>query len=285
MRTSEPSGIACTVTRGACDRSSSSSITARARACDDLLDYVAQQYSGANVVVAVAGNVDPDEIAREAQAAFGTMHAGSEYVIAPAAYVGGVNSRRQSGSSQSHVVLGFPLPSLREQPQAGIVAAALFGEGMSSPLMHEIRERLGLVYYAACSADVSDLCGQFVIEASTTPEHLDAFFTEVAKLLLAHSRGVDAVGLERARNQIAVRSLRSQERPFQRLEDAAQDLFVRGRVRSRAELNAQVDAVSARQVRSAFERMLAAGASVAVTGLVGRGTRDRLHEFVDACRP
>ena len=42
--------------------------------------------------------------------------------------------------------------------------AALFGEGMSSPLLDRIRERRGLVYHADCSADVTDLCGQFVIE-------------------------------------------------------------------------------------------------------------------------
>ena len=63
------------------------------------------------------------------------------------------------------------------------MATALFGEGMSSPLMDRVRERRGLAYYAACSADVTDLAGQFVIEASTAPEHLDAFFAEVQSLL------------------------------------------------------------------------------------------------------
>ena len=49
---------------------------------------------------------------------------------------------------------GFPIPSLNDDDHASVVAAALFGEGMSSPLMDQIRERRGLVYYAACSADV-----------------------------------------------------------------------------------------------------------------------------------
>jgi len=233
----------------------------------ELLDYVQRQYTGANVVVGVAGNIDPQAIVDEAQAAFGAMPRGSEHVLAAPAYIGGVKTRRQSGFSQTHVVLGFPIPALTDDAHhASVVAAALFGEGMSSPLMDEIRERRGLVYYAACSADVLDLCGQFVIEASTSPEHLDEFFREVTRLLAEHAQRIDAVALERARNQIVVRGLHAQERPVRRLEDAAQDVFTFGRVRSRAELMARIEAVSAAQVREAFERMLSSPASVAMAG-------------------
>ncbi|WP_372527300.1 M16 family metallopeptidase [Piscinibacter sp.] len=248
----------------------------------ELLDYVQRQYTGANVVVGVAGNVDPESIMADANAAFGAMQRGSENVVAAPAYVGGVKSRRLAGCPQTHVVLGFPIPTLKEDYHAGVVAAALFGEGMSSPLMDQIRERRGLVYYAACSADVLELCGQFVIEASTAPEHLEEFFVEVARLLVEHTETIDPVGLERARNQIAVRSLRAQERPFRRLEEAAQDLFVHGRVRSRAEFMARVEAVSAPQVRDAFARMLGCRASVAIAGKVGKGVDDRFLERVAA---
>ena len=251
---------------------------------DDLLGYVQRQYGGANVVVGIAGNIDPAALLREAEAAFGAMPAGAPNAVAPPAYIGGYFSRRQAGSSQSHVVLGFPIPAAREEPQAAIVAAALLGEGMSSPLMRAIREERALVYYAACSADIGDLAGQFVIEASTTPEHLDELFAEAARLLVGHAERIDIADLQRARNQLAVRSLRAQERPFQRLEDAALDLFIHGRVRSRAELVERIGAVTARQVRAAFATMLEAGATVAVAGRFGRGLNERLAGFVEECR-
>jgi predicted Zn-dependent peptidase len=247
---------------------------------NDLLGYVQRQYGAANVIVGVAGNVDPESVFGEVQAAFGSMLPGSVNSVAAPAYVGGALSRRVPGSSQSHVVLGFPLPSLNQDYHAGVVAAALFGEGMSSPLMQEIRERRGLVYYAACSADVAELGGQFTIEASTTPEHLDSFFTEVSRLLREHADHIDADGLDRAKNQIAVRALRAEERPYRRLEDAAQDLYVYGRVRSRDELDACVNAVAAGQVRQVFQQMLASGVSVAVTGKVPAGGNQQLRERV-----
>jgi predicted Zn-dependent peptidase len=162
------------------------------------------------------------------------------------------------------------------------VAAALFGEGMSSPLLDEIRERRGLVYYAACSADVIELCGQFVIEASTAPEHLDEFVTEVMRLLAAQADAVDPLHLERAHNQIAVRRLRDRERPSRRLEDAALDLFAFGRVRSGAELAERFSLVSAAQVRAEFERLLTVPASAAIAGKVGAGATERLRAQVSA---
>jgi predicted Zn-dependent peptidase len=249
---------------------------------DELLAYVRQQYTGANVVVGVAGNVDPQAVLQDAQAAFGDMERGSPNVVDAPAYVGGVAARRLPGCPQTHVVLGFPLAPLGGDHHAGIVAAALFGEGMSSPLMDQIRERRALVYYAACSADVMELSGQFVIEASTAPEHVDEFFTEVMRLLAAHTEAIAPVDLERARNQIAVRHLRAQEQPYQRLEDAARDCFALGRVRSRAEMVARVQAVTADEVRAEFRRMLAQPASVAVAGKVGKGLSDRVRGLIAA---
>ena len=246
----------------------------------ELLGYVHRQYTGANLVVGAAGRIDPDAVLREAEAAFGAMPRGEANTVPPPEYRGGSGARRQTGFSQTHVVLGFPLPGRGVDEARSAVAAALFGEGMSSPLMDEIRERRGLAYYAACSADMTDLCGQFVVEATTVTEHLEEFLTEVARLLALHAERIDPVGLERARNQVSVRLLRARERPLRRLEDAAQDLFALGRVRSRAETLEAVQTVHADDVRAAFARMLAVRPAVAIAGRIGKATFERLKQRV-----
>jgi predicted Zn-dependent peptidase len=158
----------------------------------------------------------------------------------------------------------------------------LFGEGMSSPLMAELRERRGLVYYAACSADRLDHSGEFVVEASFAPDQIGAVLREVVQLLVAQSRAIDPIDLERAHNQIAVRWLRGAERPTRRLEEAALDLFALQRVRSHAERVARLASVTAEEVRAVFERMLATPASLAVAGRVGRGVGDQAREGLAA---
>jgi predicted Zn-dependent peptidase len=228
----------------------------------DLVAHVQRQFTGTNTVVGVAGNVDPDRIVAAAQDTFGGMPRGADNRIAAPDFVGGIHARRLSGCSQAHAVMGFPIPALAGEHHAFVVAAALFGEGMSSPLLDQLRERRGLVYHADCSTDVRDAWGQFVVEASTGPEHLDEYFAEVTRLLREHVEVTDPVGLERARNQIAVRRLGAQEVPAQRLELAALDLFALGRVRPREEFLAGIAAVTPAQVRGAFAQMLDAGAAV-----------------------
>ncbi len=151
---------------------------------------------------------------------------------------------------------------------------------MSSPLLDQIRERRGLVYFAACSADVLDGFGQWVIEASTAPEHLDEFFIEVMRLLAVQAKAISAVDLERARNQLAVRSLRGQEQPVRRLEEAVLDLFALGRVRSRLETLQRFEAVSAEQVRAEFARLLSIQPAVAIAGKVRKGLNERVAQLV-----
>jgi predicted Zn-dependent peptidase len=247
---------------------------------DDLLGHLARGYTGCNLLVGAVGAVDPDAVLRAAADAFGDMPRGTPNRIADAPYVGGLRTKGHPGSSQTHLVLGYPLPSLRAADPAGAMAAAVLGEGMSSPLLDVLREQRGLAYYAACSADMLEMCGQFVIEASTGPDSLDELLQHTLVLLARHADAVDPLELERARQQMLVRALRARERPLRLLEDAALDWFALGRVRSEQERTAALDAVGAAGLRAVFERMLSHPVSVAVGGKVARGTRERLQRLL-----
>lgn len=251
---------------------------------DDLVAYVARQYSGANLIVGAAGAIDGDAIVRAAEAAFGAMPAGAPNLIAAPTYAGAVRARALAGSSQTHVVLGFPIPSLRDDDAVHLVAAAAFGEGMSSPLLARVREQRALAYHASCTADQFDMCGQLVIEASTAPEKFDELLREVMGLLHAQAHATAAVDLERARNQIAVRRVHDAERPLRRLEDAALEVFVHGRLRAPEKTLARLKRVTADEVRLAFEQMLAAGPSAAIVGSVRRGAGERAREIITSAR-
>lgn len=245
---------------------------------DDLLGYVQRQYSGENVVIGVAGDIDADAVVEAAQAAFGGLPRGAENALTAPAWLGGIATKRLVGSSQTHVVIGWPIAALVDDDPAGVVAAAVLGEGMSSPLLDRIRERKGLAYYTHASADVMGRWGQFVIEASVAPEHLDEFCTEVRTLMLELSRGVAPIHLERARNQLTVRALRSTEQPFRRVEEACLDLLFLGRVRARAQSLARLRRVSASRVAESFAAMLAVPVAAAVTGRLPRLARERVAE-------
>ena len=244
----------------------------------ELLQVVAARYTAPNLVVTAAGAIDPAAVQRAAASAFAGVPSGAVQSLPMAPYAGGTRTRHMDGGQQTHLVVGFPVGARGDGDALHDVAAAVLGDGMSSPLLAELREKRALVYHAACHADRFEFGGQLAIEASFAPRHLGEVLREVVRLLRQLAERVDVVDLDRARNQIAVRLLRQQERPAQRAEDAALDLFALGRVRTAAERVAAVRAVGAAQVRDAFQRMLQAGAAVAATGSVGRGATPRINE-------
>jgi len=153
------------------------------------------------------------------------------------------------------------------------------------PVINRPTPKADRARFCLSEADVLELAGQFVIEASTSPQQLQPFFAEVVRLLLDHAQAVDAAALRRARQQIAVRHLRELEKPSRRLESAALDLFALGRLRSRAETLQALQDVGADQVRDCFGTMLQAGASVAVAGKLQRGADALLRDWASPLWP
>lgn len=246
----------------------------------DLAAYTRRQYTGCNTVVAMAGPMAAEALLAAAEAVFGAMPTGSPNAVAPAPWQGGLRSKAMAGCSQTQVVLGFSIPPQPADDPAAAVAATLLGEGMSSPLLDELREQRGLVYHAACSADVLDMCGQFIIEASTAPGQVDEYLREVTRLLARQAERIDPQDLARARNQLLVRRLCLQERPQRLIEQLALDWLSLGRVRSPQQQAERIAAISAETVRQAFERLIAPGAALALTGHVARGLRERVPSLM-----
>lgn len=245
---------------------------------EELLGYVKRQYTGCNLIVGVAGAVDAEAFARRVEAAFGGMPAGTPNEVPAPTWQGGLKLRRVAGSTQCHVVLGFAAPAITEPAHtAWRLAAAELGEGMSSPLLDELRERRGLAYHLGASADIGPLAGEFVIDASVEAAQALPLLQAVHELL-GQRAAAPAEGemLERARRQLRVRTLRDAESPTRRLEQAALDLFSLGRVRETAERVAALDAVCGAEVRQVFARLAEAPCALGLSGSVPAGMREKV---------
>jgi predicted Zn-dependent peptidase len=243
---------------------------------EQLQAYVQGQYTAPNVVVAVAGAVDAGGFVRAVERHFGGLPEGEPNTVSAPRWRGGLATRRVSGSPQCQIVLGAPAPALADPAHVRHqLAAAWLGEGMSSPLLDTVRERLGIAYHAACSADVLPLAGQFVIEGATAPAQAEAFLDAAAALLQRGAETADAAGVERARQQLIVRAMRSRQQPWLQLEAAATDLFTLGRVRGAGERIEALQAPSAEDVRATFEARQRKRKALALAGAVTRRAREK----------
>lgn len=236
---------------------------------DDLVEHVRRHYVGGRIVVAAAGRIDAEAFAAQAARLFAEVPAGDGHRL-PAApgHVGDARGRRLPGVSQTYVNVAWPVPSRGEHPHLANLAATLFGGGMSAPLVDAVRERLGLAYSVGATADVGDVHGALVIDATTTPDKVPAFTQELARLLAAQADHIAPADLERARNQLLVSLVRSAERPMRLLQRCVEHQWAAGRAFDRAEAVDSILAIDAQAVRRTFEAMLS---QPAATVLVGAG--------------
>jgi predicted Zn-dependent peptidase len=245
---------------------------------DDLLRHVRSHHVAEKTIVVAAGNFDVEAWLALAGELFAAMPASADASAppppAPAAYVGDALAQRFTQVSQVFLNVAYPLAPARPDEMAqrrwrlaASLAAHVFGEGMSSPLVDTVRERLGLAYTTHAMMDGGDVWANFMVHAVTTPDKLDALVAATGELLRAHAAApVDPVHLERAKNQLTVARVRAGERTYATMEQAVEELFASGGVTPMDEAIAMIETIDADEVRSVFERMLAHPPALAITG-------------------
>jgi predicted Zn-dependent peptidase len=151
-------------------------------------DFWRTTYRPANTVIAVAGDVEHDEVRDLAARAFGSGNgAVPPFAPAPPLPAGERVLAGRRDTTQAQVSLGVPALR-RDHPDAWTLAVlnALLGDGMSSRLFQSLREELGLAYDVSSGLVEYADAGVLEISAGVDPDKLPAalraMLVELARL-------------------------------------------------------------------------------------------------------
>lgn len=139
---------------------------------DDLVSYMDRRYRSENVLLAVAGNVDPVSIVAAAEERLGQILSGSED-SQPARPSGKQSNKYVSKEvEQVHFCIGTDGTSLYDEElyTMSVLDSAL-GGSMSSRLFQEIREKRGLVYSVGSYTLNYGSGGAYTVYGGTSVEH------------------------------------------------------------------------------------------------------------------
>jgi predicted Zn-dependent peptidase len=170
---------------------------------DDILEYANAQYRLPNVVIGAAGTVDEAELMELVTPRL-TLPAdpnGSIPVVAPAPLVGPRVLVRRKRTEQAHICVGVRAYSYLHPDRYVIdLLNTVLGEGMSSRLFLNIRERLGLAYDVHSFAQKHKDTGYLGVYLGVDPKKaLEAVNAVIAELRLLSERDVLPEELERAK--------------------------------------------------------------------------------------
>lgn len=237
-----------------------SEATVRAITREAVLDYLHTQYVPNNTVVSVAGAVTHDQVITQVDALLGDWPRGVPGGWFPA--VNGQSAPRAAvkykASEQAHISLAIRgLPMHHPDRYALSLLSVILGEGMSSRLALELREKRALCY------DVHSYCsfffdaGSFTLYAGVDPakteEALQALIAELARL---RDGNFPADEFDRAKALAKGRILLRMEDTRAVSDWLGTQELLSARVRTVDDVTALIDGVSADDLQRVASRLI-----------------------------
>ena len=223
-------------------------------------DYLQRQYVPNNTVVSVAGAISHEEAVDRVALALGDWPKGEPGTWFPA--IDGQNEPRAAvkykATEQAHLSLAVRgLPLHHPDRYALSLLSVILGEGMSSRLVMELRERRGLCYDVHSYVSYFQDTGAFAVYAGMDPANArDALGAVIDELARVQSEGVTEEELARAKELVNGRLLL-------RMEDtrAVSDWFggqelLLGRIRTADEVAEVIGTLTLGDLHGVAQRLL-----------------------------
>jgi predicted Zn-dependent peptidase len=181
---------------------------------DMLLEYRDRTYTANNFILAIAGNIEKEQAFSLAGKYFGSFKSGNEIIFEPAKIEGNERVDIINGDfKQSKLAISFKgYPTNTKEEKIVSLLNSLFGQGLSSRLLHRIRNELNLAYSIGIGAGSFSDTGFVSIETAVDESNLQRttreIFKEIDKLL---KFGIRDDELDKAKNRVLSRILFSLE--------------------------------------------------------------------------
>ncbi|MGP4053781.1 M16 family metallopeptidase [Mycobacterium sp. 4D054] len=251
------------------------SISAMTRA--QLHSFHLRRYTPDRMVVAVAGNVEHDEVVRLVREHFGPRLVRGRAPVPPRKGAGRVNGKPSlhlvhRDAEQTHLSLGVRTPGRNwDHRWALSVLNTALGGGLSSRLFQQIRETRGLAYSVYSTVDTFAESGALSIYAGCLPERFDEVVRVTTDVLTEVARdGITADECRIAKGSLRGGLVLGLEDSASRMNRIGRSELNYGKHRSIAETLARIDEVTLEDVNAVARQLLTKPFGAAVLGPVHR---------------
>ncbi len=226
-----------------------------------LRDYLEKNYAADRTVVAAAGNIRHETFVELVNRYFGRMktvnRGGPSGRTRPKSVPPEQNEFRRP-IQQAHVCLGTVGYSMKHKLRYPLmILNALLGDGMSSRLFQNIREKYGFAYNVYSFANMMSDAGTFGAYIGTDDKHvnesIDLIWREFKKI---HDHGITKSELERTKAQLKGGMMLSLESIPNRMMRLGSSELYYGQFSSMDSIIRQVEAVTMDEVRATASELL-----------------------------
>ncbi len=220
---------------------------------EDLYEYMEQRYQPWNLLVAVAGNTDHDEVVKLVSDYFGDLPAKGEDTVNDELTPYNVSNQRLTKDiEQTHLILGRRgLDYDHDDKYRLLLANTVLGGGMSSRLHQNVREKYGYCYSINTFNQSYQDTGVYGVYVGTDKDYVKHVRKLIEKeLLQLQENEIPARELQEAKSQLKGKLMLSLESMSNRMSRLAKSELYFNRFVTLDELTENIDGVQADQVQS-----------------------------------
>ncbi len=227
---------------------------------EQIVEFWKSNFAAGRIQICIGGAVDFQKTAARIDqlfAGFGHVHADAALHRPDAGAAPGRSAEFKPGRhhhhkdlEQEHILICWPGVAVRDDdyPVERITLAVL-GEGMSSRLFTEVREKQGLVYWVGAWDEHPRSGGRLFMGASTMPARCDQTYRTLLREVDRLAEDVTAEEIERAKISIIAKTQTHGDITRARVSELSSDLYFHGHPIPVAEKNAKLSAVGVEDVR------------------------------------
>lgn len=232
-----------------------------------------RRYTPERMVVAVAGNVDHEDVVSMVRQYFGSRLRRGQSAVPPRKGAGRVSGRPTltmgtRDAEQTHMTIGVRAPGRHWKHRWALaVLNTAIGGGLSSRLFQQVREERGLAYTVYSSVDTFAETGALSVYTACLPERFSEVVTVVTDVLQTVARdGITADECRIAKGSMRGGLVLGLEDSGSRMNRIGRSELNFGEHRSIDHTLAKIDDVTLDEVNAVARRVLAGPYGAAVLG-------------------
>lgn len=218
-----------------------------------LVKYLQKHYTPKNIIIAAAGNVNHDELVKMVERQFKNLQPNNRAVIrniSPKLLSKGKYIEEEKPIQQAHIYLGTNSYSIKSPHRhALIVLNTMLGEGMSSRLFQNVREKYGFAYNIFSFINLLSDCGDFGVYIGTNKENINTSIDLIKKeLYKLKSKPVSIAELYRTKEQVKGSMMLSLESTTNRMMRLGTTEIYFNKYSTLDEITGRIEAVTADEI-------------------------------------
>ena len=224
-----------------------------------LLDYVALTYTPCNTVVSIAGNLDQQKVLDQLSGELADWEMRPAPTCLPAMDADGGPALRieYKETEQAHLCVGLRGLSLNDPDYFKLrLLNVILGEGMSSRLFLDVRERQGLAYSVGSYTSFLSDTGAIILYAGVAPQKVsDVISAMMEQLDLLRKEEVPQLELIKAKEFLKGRTLLRMEDTFANAQWFGKQEVLNQEVLTVDQVIARLDQVTAADIQAVARRL------------------------------